>query len=294
MRNFFLALILSLFLFGHAEGSYEEGMKAHTSKNYSEALHQWMVASDDPRCMTAIGAMYDYGEGFPQDDAKAVEWYKRGAEKGEYRAIAQLANFSLSGGGGMERNPSEWRKKLEEIEGKDGYADYILASFYMNGYGGVKDLDRAQALLRGLMDKGYTQIEEILGQVEQRLADRQSGVLEADVLTAEIAQSSASFDLSYKDKRITINGWVNGVARLNDNGYVVKIGGADLSPASKDNIVAVFYDSSPAAPPASLKQGIFVKLDGVYVGKHPFPLEDGAFTLLGCSFTEAASGDQHP
>jgi hypothetical protein len=292
MKNSFWALIVILFLFGRAEGSYEEGMKAHTNGDFPEALHQWMVASDDPRCMTAIGAMYDYGEGISKDDVKAAEWYERAAEKGEYRAIAQLANFSLTGTGGVERNPSEWRKKLEEIEGKDGYADYVLASFYMGGYGGEKNLDRAQALLRGLAGKGYTQIEGILRQVEQRLADRRSGVLEANVLTLEIEKSGASFDQSYKDRRIAVSGWLNGVTRLNDSGYVVKIGGADLSLASKDNIVAVFYD--PSGPPASFKQGVYVKLDGVYVGKHPFPLEDGAFTLFGCAFSEPASEDRRP
>jgi TPR repeat protein len=294
MRYSFWALILTLCTLGRAEASYEQGMQAHTSGDFTEALHQWMVTSDDPRCMTAIGALYDYGDGFPKDDVKAADWYKKAAEKGEYRAIAQLANFSLTGAGGVEQNPSEWRKKLEEIQGKDGYADYILASFCMDGYGGAQDLDKAQVLLRGLVDKGYTQLEAILRQAERRLADREAGVLEATTLTGEIALDGVSFDKAYKDRRIMISGWVNAVARLNDNGYVVQIGGEDSLEAPKDNIAAVFYDASRTGPPAELERGVFVKLDGVYVGKHPFPVEGGVFTLFGCSLTEVVSGDRRP
>jgi hypothetical protein len=294
MKNFLGALLATLFLFGYAEASYEKGVEAHKNKDYAEALNQWMVASDDPRCMTAIGVMYDYGEGLPKDDDKAVEWYNRAADKGEYRAIAQLANFSLTGAGGVEQTPTEWRKKLEAIKGKDSYADYILASFYINGYGGGDNLDEAEVLVRGLVDKGYTQLEGTLRQVEQRLADRKAGVLEADVLFAEMANGSVSFDQSYKDKRIAVTGWVNSVERLNDGGYVVKFGGPGRSAIPKDNALAVFYDPSPTGTLAELRPGAFVKLNGVYVGKHPFPLEDCSFTLFGCSLVEVVSEDKRP
>jgi hypothetical protein len=296
MKNkiFWGALAVTLFLFGYAEASYEKGVEARGNGDYAEALTQWMVASDDPRCMTAIGVMYDYGEGLPKNEAKAVEWYSRAAEKGEYRAIAQLANFSLTGAGGVAQNPAEWRRKLEGIRGKDGYADYILASFYINGYGGEKNFDEAQVLLHSLVSKGYTQLEETLRQVERRLADRKAGVLEADVLAAEIALENASFDQRYKDKRILVSGWVNTVARLNDYGYVVKFGGGELSATPKDNVLAVFYEPSRTGDLGALKSGAFVKLNGVYVGKHPFPLEDCAFTLFGCSLVEVVSEDKRP
>ncbi|MDR1979603.1 MAG: hypothetical protein LBQ42_12790 [Synergistaceae bacterium] len=294
MKNFFGALLVTLFLFGYAEASYEKGVEARANGDYAEALNQWMVTSDDPRCMTAIGVMYDYGEGLPKDDVKAVEWYSKAADKGEYRAIAQLANFSLTGAGGVVHSPTEWRGRLEAIKGKDGYADYILASFYINGYGGEKNLDEAQVLLRGLVNKGYTQLEETLRQVERRLADRKAGVLDADVLSAEMAGGNASFDQRYKDKRIAVAGWVNTVERLNDYGYVMKLGGAQPSVIPKDNILAVFYDPSRTGTLATLKPGDFVKLNGVYVGKHPFPLEDCAFTLFGCSLAEVVSEDKRP
>ena len=294
MKKILLAFFLTTFVFGCAEASYDKGVDARKNGDHAEALHQWLVASDDPRCMTAIGVMYDYGEGLPKDDAKAAEWYKKAAEKGEYRAIAQLANFSLTGAGGVARTPTEWRKKLEAIEGKDGYADYILASFYMDGYGGEKDLSKASTMLRALVDKGYPQLESISRQAEQRLADQKAGVKEADFLITEMANNSASFDQDFKDRRIVVSGWVNTATRLNDYGYVVKFGAIPPSPLPKDNILAVFYAPIRAGGMPDLKSGSFIKLDGVYTGKHSFSLEEAALTLFGCSLVEYVSEDIRP
>ncbi|MDR2528226.1 MAG: hypothetical protein LBD04_04295 [Synergistaceae bacterium] len=288
MKKFFFALTLTLFFVGRAEAGYEEGVAARTAGDYAEALSQWMVASDDPRCMTAIGVMHEYGEGLPENDDRAAEWYAKAANKGSYRAIAQLANFSLRGAGGVARNPTEWRGKLEEIKGKDSYADYVLATFYVEGHGGRKNLTGARELLSAWVAQGYPQLAEPLRQVERLLADQEAGVLEVDALAVEIERGNASFDRSYRDKRILVGGWVRSVERLNDYGCVVKLGGRRPSVLPKDNVLAVFYEPSRAGPLASLTPGTFVKLSGVYVGTHPFPLGDCAFTLFGCSLVESA------
>jgi len=290
--NIFLALLLLSLSFERAGAGYEEGVEAREKGDYAEALHQWLVASDDPRCMTAIGVMYDYGEGLPKDETRAAEWYAKAADKGEYRAIAQLAGLSLTGAGGVSRTPEEWRKKLEEIEGRDDYADSILASFYMDGHGGPKNFEKAAAILEALTRKGYSQLEPISKRAKRRLADQRAGVWEADVLTAEMASGNASFDQAWKDRRIVVKGRVATVDRLSNRGYVVKFGAAQPSPAPKDNILGIFYD--PSGDLTALRPGTFVKLDGVYVGRHPFPLEDCAFTLFGCTLIEIVSEDARP
>lgn len=279
---------------GCAEASYEKGVEARRDGDLAEALNQWLVASDDPRCMTAIGVMYDYGEGVPKDDVKAVEWYTRAADKGEYRAIAQLANFALTGAGGVRESPEEARRKLEAIEGRDGYADYILACFYMDGYGGEKNLSRASSILKELTEKGYSQLEAISGQVERRLADEQAGVREVDSLIAEMERGQASFDRDVKDRRIVVSGWVSAVDLLGGQGYVVKLSGPQASSSPKENLLGVFYDPSRTGALASLKPRTRVKLDGVYVGRHPFPLENCALTLFGCTLIEVVSDDEAP
>jgi len=291
------ALCVAAFLFVFAlpdrtEASYEKGVEARAAGDYEGALNEWIVASDDARCMTAIGSLYDYGEGLPKDDVKAVEWYTKAAEKGEYRAIAQLANFSLTGVGGVSQNPTEWRGRLEEIEGKDGYADYMLASFYLGGYGGEKDIDKAYAILNSLVNKrGYSQLADELKRAESLVADKKAGVLGDETLISEMARDRSAFEESYKDRRIVINGFLNSAERMNDYGYVVRFGSSRVP---KDNILAIFYEPSRTGALSSLKPGMSVKFSGVYVGDHPFPLGDGAFTLFGCSLVDVTSENQRP
>ena len=291
MKRIFAALLLLPFLALGADGSYEEGLEARRAGDYTEALHQWMLASDDPRCMTAIAVMYDYGEGVSQDEGLAGEWYRRAEAKGDYRAMAQLANFSLSGVGGERRSPMEWRARLEEAKGKDPYVDYVLAFFYANAHGGERRLDDALALLEPLVGQGFEQFLPLYRDVEQRIADRKEGVQEASVLAREIAQGEASFDRRWKDKRIVVSGYVNTLERLNDYGYVLKFGPSSPSLIPKDNLQAVFYAPSLATPLAGLKPGNYVKLDGVYVGRLPFALEACALTLVGCDLLQTLSDD---
>ncbi len=291
MKRIFAALLLLPFLALGADGSYEEGLEARRAGDYTEALNQWMLASDDPRCMTAIAVMYDYGEGVSQDEGLAGEWYRRAEAKGDYRAMAQLANFSLSGVGGERRSPMEWRARLEEAKGKDPYVDYVLAFFYANAHGGERRLDDALALLEPLVGQGFEQFLPLYRDVEQRIADRKEGVQEASVLAREIAQGEASFDRRWKDKRIVVSGYVNTLERLNDYGYVLKFGPSSPSLIPKDNLQAVFYAPSLATPLAGLKPGNYVKLDGVYVGRLPFALEACALTLVGCDLLQTLSDD---
>ena len=291
MKRIFAALLLLPFLALGADGSYEEGLEARRAGDYTEALNQWMLASDDPRCMTAIAVMYDYGEGVSQDEGLAGEWYRRAEAKGDYRAMAQLANFSLSGVGGETRSPMEWRSRLEEARGKDPYVDYVLAFFYANAHGGERRLDDALALLEPLVGQGFEQFLPLYRDVEQRIADRKEGVQEASVLAREIAQGEASFDRRWKDKRIVVSGYVNTLERLNDYGYVLKFGPSSPSLIPKDNLQAVFYAPSLATPLAGLKPGNYVKLDGVYVGRLPFALEACALTLVGCDLLQTLSDD---
>ena len=291
MKRILIALLLLPFLALGADGSYEEGLEARRAGDYTEALNQWMLASDDPRCMTAIAVMYDYGEGVSQDEGLAGEWYRRAEARGDYRAMAQLANFSLSGVGGETRSPMEWRARLEEAKGKDPYVDYVLAFFYANAHGGERRLDDALALLEPLVGQGFEQFLPLYRDVEQRIADRKEGVQEASVLAREIAQGEASFDRRWKDKRIVVSGYVNTLERLNDYGYVLKFGPSSPSLIPKDNLQAVFYAPSLATPLAGLKPGNYVKLDGVYVGRLPFALEACALTLVGCELLQTLSDD---
>jgi len=53
----------------------------------------------DVRAQYDLGVLYDKGLGVPQDDAKALYWYKLAAEHGEKRAQYNLALMYMNGQG---------------------------------------------------------------------------------------------------------------------------------------------------------------------------------------------------
>lgn len=280
---------------GIAEASYEDGLRSRNAGDFGGALEHWMAASDDPRSMAAIAGLYDRGDGVAQNAETAAEWYRRAAAGGNFRAVAQLANYSVLGIGGDTRPPAEWRAELEKIRGRDPYADYMLAFFYANGHGGERKLDDALELLEPLSESGYAPFTALYEEVSLRIDDRDEGVTEAEFLTGEMmALGEEAFGASWRDRRIAVSGWVNGVRVLKDHGCVVRLCGPNLSSVPTDNIIAVFYAPLAADPVLQLKRGDYIKMDGVYVGRHPFALGPGAFTLFGCSLLRPAGQQSVP
>ncbi|WP_298781801.1 hypothetical protein [uncultured Fretibacterium sp.] len=274
-----------------AQASYEEGLAFQASGDVQEAYAQWMLTSGDPRSMAAVAGLFERGDGVSRDLDQAAEWYRRAAEKGNCRAMAQLANFSLYGLGGETRSPMEWRAELEKVRGKDPYADYMLAYFYANGHGGSRRLEDALALLEPLAGSNYAPFVTLYHQVARRIEDQKDGVLDAEFLTGEIAKGEVSFDLRWRDKRLVVSGYVNSIKRLRDYGYVLKLSGPNLSVVPRDNLLAVFYAPLVTDPLTRLRGGDYVKIDGVYVGRHPFELEPSALTLFGCNLLQVTSND---
>src|SRR5690349_13032844 len=47
--------------------------------------------NSDPKAMTMLGELYANAMGIKRDDAKAAEWYKRAADRGDREAMFELA-----------------------------------------------------------------------------------------------------------------------------------------------------------------------------------------------------------
>ena len=73
----------------YLRGDYE---KAHTDIEF-------LARGGEARAQYDLGLMYDQGQGVPQSDAKAREWYERAAEQGEPRALYNLGLMYLNGQG---------------------------------------------------------------------------------------------------------------------------------------------------------------------------------------------------
>ena len=81
----------------------------------------------DPKAEARLGSMYYYGQGVPQDDTKAANWYRKSAEQGN-------------------------------AAGEDG-----LAWSYYLGRGSPQDYSQALAWFRKAADQGFANAEEGLG-----------------------------------------------------------------------------------------------------------------------------------
>jgi TPR repeat protein len=75
--------------------------KAYLRGEYDKALVdiQFLAHGGEPRAQYDLGLMYDKGQGVPQSDAKALDWYERAANQGEPRAQYNLGLMHLNGQG---------------------------------------------------------------------------------------------------------------------------------------------------------------------------------------------------
>ncbi|MBI2253824.1 MAG: sel1 repeat family protein [Proteobacteria bacterium] len=74
------------------------GWAAFEQGNYQEALTTFKSQADagNTNMQVLVGNMYDYGQGVPQDDVQALQWYLMAASKGDIKGQYQAANLYFS------------------------------------------------------------------------------------------------------------------------------------------------------------------------------------------------------
>src|SRR5262249_56497897 len=75
-----------------AEGAYRRG-------HHTEAFRQFEVLANqgDVTGMSWVAFLYSRGEGVPQDDGAALEWYRKAADQGDVYAEGELGRISQPG-----------------------------------------------------------------------------------------------------------------------------------------------------------------------------------------------------
>ena len=85
----------------HVERVYGKGIDAYSAENYAEAKI-WIGQAAEAGSvdgMSIYGAMYLFGRGVPQDNAKAVYWFTRAADLGRVDAQSILGIMYATGQG---------------------------------------------------------------------------------------------------------------------------------------------------------------------------------------------------
>ena len=60
----------------------DEGVAAYHRGDYATALREWrpLAKQGNAKAQYHLGVMYSKGEGVPQDNAKALQWWRKAAE----------------------------------------------------------------------------------------------------------------------------------------------------------------------------------------------------------------------
>jgi len=103
----------------------------------ADNLSHWQKRAEEgsANAQFNLGAMYDNGDGVPEDDSEAANWYLQAANQGHVNAQFNLG-VMYADGEGVTENLSEaatWYRKAAD-QG-DYRAQYNLGALYANGAG---------------------------------------------------------------------------------------------------------------------------------------------------------------
>ncbi len=80
----------------------EEALAAYDRGDYAVAFEAFsaLAKQGNASAQVELGFMYFDGRGVPQDDVKAVRWWRQAAEQGNADAQARLGDMYVNGRGG--------------------------------------------------------------------------------------------------------------------------------------------------------------------------------------------------
>ena len=84
-----------------AHADFAAGLRAYENKDYATALKEWLPLAEagDAPSQFNIGLMYLDGVGVPQNDEKAVLWFRMAADQGYAKAQGNLGALYAVGRG---------------------------------------------------------------------------------------------------------------------------------------------------------------------------------------------------
>lgn len=125
-------------------------------QDYTKALEWYKKAAEQGNygAMAQIGVLYANGNGVEQDYVKAAEWFEKAAELGDATSMKNLG-IAYAKGNGVEQDYAkalEWYKKAAEL-GND-VAMCCIGAMYANGQGVDVDYNLALEWFEKAADRG--------------------------------------------------------------------------------------------------------------------------------------------
>lgn len=163
-----------------AFASAARSLKAGESEKALSSL-QYAAENGHPLAQWKLGHMYAAGDGVPQSDLRAFEYFSRiadtHAEDSPYlpqarvvaNAFVQVGHYYLEGipDSDIQQDPGRAREMYAYAASYFGDADaqYNLARLYLNGIGGSEDIRQATRWLMLASKKGQCNAQALLGQL---------------------------------------------------------------------------------------------------------------------------------
>ena len=184
MRRLFIVLAFMLWLPVAAQDS-DKGKAALDRGNYATALMELrpLAEQGDASAQYSLGLMHEYGQGVRQDDAEAVEWYRKAAMQGVALAQYKLG-VMYDNSWGVPRNDIEavkWYAKAA-VQGHP-LAKHDLALMYASGAGVPKDYVRAHMWLNIAVAFGNSFMVKHRNRIAKKMTPTQ--IAEAERLARE-------------------------------------------------------------------------------------------------------------
>jgi TPR repeat protein len=125
--------------------NYERGLSAYNRADYQTALREWdtLAQFGDSKAQFGLGLMHSFGQGVPENNILAMDWYRRSSERG-HPGAQLFVGRGLENGNGTEQNiEAAFVWYLRAAEQGENRAQNNLARLYETGRGITQDLDIA-------------------------------------------------------------------------------------------------------------------------------------------------------
>ena len=139
-------LALAVLLCGNiANAGLKEGYEALAKKDYVTAANEYRPLAErgDPEAQYRIGRLYEFGNGYPKDQAQGIAWIRKAAAQNHVDAQQELGYIYATGDGVKQDDvqAAAWFRKAATAG--DAQAQYNLGLLYAKGAGVAKDYAQA-------------------------------------------------------------------------------------------------------------------------------------------------------
>ena len=153
---------------GLPRGQYLHGRWLSVDSEDQVAAARWYRSAADQgnaAAQVALGDVYYYGQGVPEDFAQGIFWYRQAAEQGYARAQNQLGYCyfvnSLTQGSTDLAESAVWYRRAAEQGNAEHQVD--LARCYFHGTGVAQDFAQSFLWYRKVAEQGHVTAQNTLG-----------------------------------------------------------------------------------------------------------------------------------